>query len=179
MRRTLIAGIAIVLVAGSWVAGNRALAQVNSNDNNIAVMDNCDASDPAWATVGGCTLRKGSVTLSEFFNLLFSPNYANGTIPVGHPSWRNEPSYITTSTNRAVRVTNWGGRDHTFTEVANFGGGFVPLVNGALVVAPECNPATVSILSPGETERINGLAPGTHKFQCCIHPWMTAAIKVE
>ena len=126
-----------------------------SSDCSVGrVMDNCDASDPAWATVGGCTLRKGSVSLSEFFNLLFSPHY--GTIPVGHPSWRNEPSYITTSPGRAVRATNWGGRDHTFTEVANFGGGFVPVVNGSL-----------------------SLAPGTHKFQCRIHPWMTAVIKVE
>jgi plastocyanin len=177
MQRTLIVGIAIVLLGGSWVAGNRAWAQANSNDNNIAVMDNCDASDPAWATVGGCTLRNGSVTLAEFFNLLFSP--LSGTIPVGHPSWRNEPSYITTTATRAVRVTNLGGRDHTFTEVANFGGGFVPLLNGSLGVAPECDPTAVDILSPGETERITGLTAGTHKYQCCIHPWMRAAIKVE
>jgi hypothetical protein len=52
MRRILIAGVAIVLLGGSWVVGNRAWGQVNSNDNNIAVMDNCDASDPAWGTVG-------------------------------------------------------------------------------------------------------------------------------
>jgi plastocyanin len=164
-------------LGGSWVVGNRAWGQVNSNDNNIAVMDNCDASDPAWGTVGGCALRKGTVSLSEFFNLLFSP--LSGTIPVGHPSWRNEPSYITTSAGRAVRVTNLGGRDHTFTKVANFGGGFVPLLNGSLGVAPECDPAKVSILEPGETEGVTGLAAGTNKYQCCIHPWMRATIKVE
>jgi hypothetical protein len=177
MRSTAIAFILVTLLAGSWTFVDRASAQVNSNDNNIAVMDNCDPSDPTWNSVGGCALRSGTVSVAEFFNLLFSP--LSGTIPVGHPSWRNEPSYISTSPRRTVHVRNWGGRDHTFTEVANFGGGFVPLLNGSLTPAQECNPATVVFLAPGDSQRIGELAPGTHKFQCCIHPWMRAAIEVD
>ena len=178
MRRiTMAALISIVVLSGSWQLAGPASAQVKSNDNNIAMMDDCDPSDPTWGMVGGCALKKGSVSVSEFFNLLFSPLY--GTIPVGHPSWRNEPSFITTPTGKTVRITNWGGRDHTFTKVANYGAGFVPLLNGSLAVATECDPTTVTVVPPGGTQQIGNLAPGTHKFQCCIHPWMTAAIEVQ
>jgi plastocyanin len=177
-RRKLILATVIVLLSGSWMLGSLALAQVNSNDNNIAMMDNCDPSDPGWAPTGGCALRRGTVSVSEFFNFLFSPVLV-GTAPVGHPSWRNEPSYISTAAGRPVRVTNWGGRAHTFTEVANYGGGFVPILNGSLTPAPECNPATNVIVEPGQTTVITGLAPGSHKFMCCIHPWMRAAIEVK
>jgi len=179
MRFIAIALVTISLLAGSWTFMGRAAAQVNSNDNNIAVMDNCDPSDPNWNLVGGCFLHKGTVSLAEFNNLLFSPLYANNTIPVGHPSWRNEPPYISTSPGKTIRATNWGGRTHTFTEVANYGGGAVPQLNGALGRAQECVSPGVVFLAPGDTQQIDNLAPGTHKFMCCIHPWMRAAIEVN
>jgi plastocyanin len=177
IRGTAIALILIALLAGSWTHVGPVSAQVNSNDNNIAVMDNCDPSDPNWAPTGGCALLRGTVSTAEFFSLLFSP--LSGTIPVGHPSWRNEPSYVSTPIGKTVRVTNWGGRAHTFTKVASFGGGFVPLLNGTLVQAPECTPATAVILPPGGSQQVGGLAVGSHNFQCCIHPWMTATIEVN
>ena len=78
-----------------------------------------------------------------------------------------------------MRAKNWGGRAHTFTKVANFGGGFIPDLNGSLVPAPECNPAAVQFMAPGDSVEIEGLAAGTHKFMCCIHPWMRAAVEVN
>ncbi len=39
-----------------------------------------------------------------------------------------------------MRVTNWGGRGHTFTEVADFGGGCVGDLNIGLSPAPEVQP---------------------------------------
>ena len=77
-----------------------------------------------------------------------------------------------------MRIKNEGGRGHTFTEVAQFGGGFVPPLNVGLTPAPECTPEATIPLAPGATEELN-LEPGLHKFQCCIHPWMRAAIRVE
>ena len=50
-------------------------------------------------------------------------------------------------------------------------------VNRGLTEAPEC--ATASIIPPGEREVIGSLSEGDHRFQCCIHPWMRALIKVE
>jgi hypothetical protein len=76
-----------------------------------------------------------------------------------------------------VTAINDGGRLHTFTEVANFGGGFVPPLNGTLAFAPEC--ATATPLPPGARQQVTGLTPGNHLFQCCIDPWMRMLVKVE
>jgi hypothetical protein len=58
-----------------------------------------------------------------------------------------------------------------------FGGGKVPPLNQGLVVAPEC-PASTNI-DPGGSAEVSGLTVGNHRFQCCIHPWMRALIKVK
>ena len=142
----------------------------------IAVLDDCDPNDPSWAATGGCSRKNGAVTNAEFTAFLASPLSLS---VVGHPAWRNEPSYVKIEAGEAVRVTNEGGRGHTFTEVASFGGGRVPQLRVGLTPAPEClatQPATD--LLPGATIEIDGLAVGTHRFQCCIHSWMRAAIKV-
>jgi plastocyanin len=77
-------------------------------------------------------------------------------------------------------VVNRGGRAHTFTEVASFGGGFISGLNGTMTPAPECaNPAALEFVPYGGTQTLPAMAPGTHTFQCCIHPWMRGAIKVN
>jgi plastocyanin len=175
--------IAITLLVTFWFSGNsRVAAQVNGNDNNIAVMDECLPGDAGWDPTGGCALKphQGDVPAAEFFALLRSPL----TIPpnaslIGHPAWRNEPSHLTVKGGRAVRVTNRGGRGHTFTEVTDFGGGFIPDLNVGLTQSPQCTPQGTIPLPPGATIRVEGLTPGLHKFQCCIHPWMRATIRVE
>ena len=114
---------------------------------------------------------------AEFFAFLRSPLTipANNAL-VGHPSWRNEPSYVSVKEGRTVHVKNEGGRGRTFTEVANYGGGVVGVLNVGLNPASEC--AASVPLAPGATQDVD-LAPGLHKFQCRIHPWMRAAIRVE
>ena len=141
----------------------------------IAVLDDCDPDDPAWAPTGGCRLRNGDVTEAEFGAFLAS---SLSLSTVGHPAWRNEPSFVKVEVGESVRVENQGGRLHTFTRVANFGGGRVPPLNIGLMQAPECLNATSSEIAPGASIRLNGLAVGTHRFECCIHPWMRAAIMV-
>jgi hypothetical protein len=176
------------LAAALWIIDPNlpVRAQAQGNNPNVLMLDNCSDNDPAYDDFGGCpegthpSLRayRGDVPLAEFFALLTSPLAPGGQI-IGHPSWRNEPSYITIRARQDVRVTNRGGRIHTFTEVTDFGGGFVPQLNGALVQAPECNPSAVTFVGVGETQRLSGLTSGLKKFQCCIHPWMRAAIRVE
>jgi hypothetical protein len=140
----------------------------------FVITDDCDPNDPGWEAIGGCT-ADGQVTVAEFFEAL----------PQGHPSWRIEPPYVEDRRQTGIRVRNTGGRDHTFTEVARFGNGFVPVVNAqGAFTAPECvapsggpNPNVV-ILEPGDRQEIRNLAPGTHNFQCCIHPWMRTVVKI-
>ena len=171
----------IALLAGAWTL---LLAQVSSNDNNIAVMDNCDPEDLTWNTKGGCFLKphQGDVPLAEFNALLFSvPNKdgKGGGILIGHPAWRNEPSYLSAKAGQTINIANKGGRTHTFTPVANFGGGYVPPLNDGLAQVPECVAETTPTLPPGDRVSIAGLAPGLHHFQCCIHPWMRATVRVQ
>jgi plastocyanin len=165
-----VGGLAVILAVSVAAA---------QGQRKIAVLDNCDPDDPAWAPTGGCTLKEGDVTNAEFNALLTSPLSLS---TVGHPSWRNEPSYLTVRSGKDLRVTNEGGRNHTFTKVAVFGGGMVPPLNVGLTQAPECvapPPAAPITLAPGASIDVTGLSVGLHRFQCCIHPWMRAAIRVE
>lgn len=158
------------------------LAAINAHDQHgsrhVKILDDCDPTDLAWNATGGCVLRGGTVTEAEFGVLLASPLSAS---VVGHPAWRNEPSYLRVRSGQTVLVSNGGGRLHTFTEVAQFGGGFVPPLNIGLTQAPECNPGSphVNAVPPGERLQLSSLSAGNHRFQCCIHPWMRALIKVE
>ena len=190
MRKVRMLTYGLVVFLCIWAIGTRvAGAQVKSQDPRVALMDNCDPT-----TFNGlCVVlpRPGDTTLTEFFGLLFSPL---STTIIGHPAWRFEPSYLDVRAGQTIRVTNTGGEAHTFTEVADYGGGFVPILNGSmppvppgtvpLALAPKCAlvdgvPAPgVVVVSPGGTMNVK-LTPGVHKFQCCIHPWMRASVDVE
>lgn len=177
--------------AGRSAAEGAAVPGAGSTDPNIVMLDNCSTTDADYDALGGCPESahpstrafRGDVPLDELFELLGSPLAPDDQL-IGHPSWRNEPSYLTMSAGRTLRVTNRGGRVHTFTEVADFGGGFLPLLNGALLPAPECGAdfvpnADVEFVAPGETRRLTVTTSGLHKFQCCIHPWMRAAVRAD
>jgi hypothetical protein len=175
--------VAVVLLVGvSALVAARASADdrgKGNNDKKIAVRDDCDPADPAWAPTGGCTLRGGVVTFAEFGEFLISPLSAGS--PVGHPAWRMDPTYVRTDSRQTIKVSNEGGRGHSFTEVADFGGGMIPTLNGTLTLAPECaqNVVGPTLLDPGAKLEVHNLAVGNHKFQCCIHPWMRMLVKVE
>jgi plastocyanin len=178
-----------VIVAIASISSFDPLAQVQGRDPNVIMVDDCLPGDAGFP--GGCPedatpsaqSHQGDVSFAEFFALLFSPLAPAGTV-FGHPSWRNEPPYLSVRAGQTIRVTNRGGRNHTFTHVENFGGGFVPPLNGNLMPAPECganfvpNPSVVFV-PRNHTQQVTGLDPGLHKFQCCIHPWMRAAVRVQ
>jgi plastocyanin len=148
-------------------------------ENRIELYDDCNPNDPQWAPTGGCTLTGGKVTLEEFNLLLTSPLSQS---VVGHPAWRFEPSYLIVAPGETVELENEGGRLHTFTKVARFGGGRVPPLNQGLTMAPECALAPGAVdpneVAPAEEKDIGPLAMGNHRYMCCIHPWMRALIKV-
>lgn len=151
-------------------------ASASSDGHHVAILDECDPNDPAWAPTGGCSLRHGDVSFAEFQTMIPSP-HANDVI--GHPGWRNDPSYLSVASGTTVKVRNEGGRDHTFTWVAQFGGGRVPPLNRALRPAPECLSPAVVTLRPGESVELEDVPAGVHRYQCCIHAWMRAVVKVQ
>jgi plastocyanin len=169
-------GVLVALPAAVEVAANR---EPDSSSREIALRDDCDPTDAAWVPTGGCTLSEGTVSNAEFLSLVTT---SLGTSVVGHPSWRFEPSYLVVDAGKRIKISNEGGRTHTFTEVVNFGGGRVPPLNGpagSLVPAPECTPGAGAVDIPGGGSNVvDGLSTGNHKFQCCIHPWMRTLVKV-
>ena len=87
----------------------------------VEMRDACDSvtfNDHFGA--GACQDVGGDVTVEEFLS--------SNVLPEGHPAWTNEPSYLRIKTGERGKVTNKGGEPHTFTEVAAFGGGFIPEV---------------------------------------------------
>ncbi len=173
----------LTALVGLWTIGTAiARAQVKSQDPKVALVDNCDPTTFNAAVGPNTCVGRGGTTFAEFLAVLFSPLIDNSKVFVGHPAWRFEPSYLDIRVGHTLRLTNSGGEGHTFTEVVNYGGGSIGILNGTDVTrAPECpaDPANLVVVAPGDAIQIKGLSPGPHKFMCCIHPWMRGVIDVE
>ena len=186
MRRTGIF-IALGLSVGVLVA-SLATIEVTAGDTQergkreVVLRDDCDPTDPAWTPTGGCTLNSGDVSNAEFGSNRLSPLAPS---VIGHPAWWFDPNYLKVEAGKSIRIRNDGGRVHTFTEVANFGGGRVPPLNAgqpgtaSMTPAPECVAPGVVDIPGGGRDVVEGLTPGNHRFQCCIHPWMRTLVKVQ
>jgi plastocyanin len=190
--------VPVVVLFGAGLAAWVTLYPIELTANlgvvRIALEDDCDTNDPAWDNADGtegCGVKGGTVTRAEFG---FFSAQTPGTPPgppagtplaaavIGHPSWRNDPGYVAVEAGQRLRVKNEGGRGHTFTEVASFGGGFVPPLRFGLTPAPACLAIAADptqILAPGDGAEVSGLAPGNHQFMCCIHSWMRTVVKVN
>ena len=147
----------------------------------IEMQDDCDPTDPGWTPTGGCLHAKGTVTEAEFrvFSFMTTGSPFVGSV-IGHPAWRNDPGYLVLQSGLDLKVVNRGGRNHTFTEVADFGAGNVPPLSAGLLqitTSPNCMGA--QIVPPGGRADVSSPSVGLHKFQCCIHPWMRAVVSVE
>jgi plastocyanin len=86
-------------------------------------------------------------------------------------------------TGKKIEVTNEGGRNHTFTPVAEFGGGRVPPLRVGTQMATECAlaPGTTDpyLVGPGGKLKLEAEGEGIMRFQCCLHPWMRATVRVQ
>jgi len=158
-------------------AGGSALARVTTTgagghgQQTITMFDACD-SDSFNAVLGaGTCVRNGGVAFDMFLELLRRHQ------SVG--AWHFTPPQGALGVGDVLLAVNKGGEAHTFTEVENFGGGIVPLLNdltGLTTVAPECNQA--AFIPPGGSSSEVEDEEGVEKYQCCIHPWMRAEIRV-
>lgn len=146
-------------------------------DKKVRLLDDCD---PATFNAIALCVGNGHTTLDEFFAELAATQDAH--------KWRNQPSQMLINVGRPTFIENRGGEVHTFTPVAEFGGGFIDALNalsGNPEPAPECaNQGSLTFIPPGgtlagPTAGSGDLPVGTHKFQCCIHPWMRTVIEVH
>jgi hypothetical protein len=171
--------------ASSGPVASATLAQVGKSERLVNVMDACDpVTFNAVIGPGTCVQRQGGVTFSEFIAELTRTRKAG--------AWHFAPPLTTARAHQTLVVVNRGGEVHSFTAVANFGGGFVAPLNAVSanpVLAPECarvlttgglapGPGFVPLAPAGTTSVMIG-SSGTAKFQCCIHPWMRTTVTIE
>src|SRR5262245_36955178 len=112
-------------------------ASAESKQHAVSMMDACDPETFNPAVGPGTCTRSGGVQFASFLDLLGKHG--------GIGAWHFAPTNVTMKTGQFLVANNRGGEVHTFTEVDEFGGGIVPVLNqlvGLTSVAPECNPAT-------------------------------------
>lgn len=158
------------------------------NDSNVVTpiangaVDIFDACDPLTFTAAlgaePCT-DLGTISPTVTFRQFIDELAANKSVA----AWRFDPTSIAITAGGTITATNLGGETHTFTEVAQFGGGTVPLLNqasGNPTEAPECAAITDADLIAPEASFTTAhlIGAGTHLFQCCIHPWMRETVTV-
>jgi hypothetical protein len=179
-RPAALAGTALALAAlaacdGSTISdpGNAvealdatALAAVG---RSILMLDQCDPeSFNAALGADSCVNRNGGVTFDTFIQQLERQQTV--------PSWIFTPQVIHVAHEMTLPVVNRGGEVHTFTEVEEFGGGIVPILNmlsGNPTAAPECMSLGPTDFIPAGGQTMHHFEPGeSEKYQCCIHPWM-------
>ena len=158
-------------------AGLGALAiQGGSKEQHVNMLDACDPETfNAAVGPGTCARPGGGVTFQHFIDQLTK----HGTIG----SWRFTPLNATLHVGDEFVALNQGGETHTFTEVEEFGGGVVPVLNqlaGVPTPAPECLKLKgTDFIAPGGTARDDADEAGNEKYQCCIHPWMRLEAKIR
>src|SRR5215475_9313488 len=142
----------------------------------VKLMDACDpdtfnAPPPVGVGPGTCS-RSGGVQFANFIDQL-TRHHSIG-------AWHMAPGVVTLKVGEVLSAFNHGGEAHTFTEVEEFGGGNVPFLNqilGLTFVPPEC--AQAKLLQPGQSSSEVENDEGVEHYQCCIHPWMRADVRIS
>jgi plastocyanin len=189
-------GAGVLALAG--VLAVPAVSQADHGGGQVKIYDDCDpatfnADPPAGIGPGTCAEReRGSshhTTLQALIGEVAATKQAK--------EWRFDPSMLSVEGGRPVILENRGGETHTFTMVAKFGGGFIPILNQLSdnpVPTDECAaPGPDGTLIPQPASPVNvfvdagkemafssaGLKPGRYMFQCCFHPWMRVILTVK
>ena len=150
-----------------------AVAAADPGPRRIEILDACDPTSFNAAIGAGTCARPGGMSFDQFIAQLTK----HGSVG----AWTFAPANnVTGREGQVLLAINRGGEVHTFTEVEEFGGGIVPLLNtlsGNTTVAPECLAlAPDDFIPPGGSDSDDEIESGTEKYQCCIHPWMRVTV---
>ncbi len=178
-RRLTVHAVVWVALAAAITLSLTTRAGAVQGDKKIRLLDDCEPVSFNAVLGEGTCIGNGHTTFEEFIAELEETQDVH--------TWRNQPSNMLINVGRPTLIENVGGEAHTFTPVANFGGGFIPDLNalsGNPVPAPEClNIPALTFIPAGGVEEGptagSDLSVGEHKFQCCIHPWMRTVIEVH
>jgi plastocyanin len=152
-------------------------ASAASTTRQVQVLDDCDPVTFNAAIGPGTCVKDGTTTFQAFIGQLLAQGRA--------PAWRFAPEQLRLDPGGRLQANNRGGEDHTFTEVANFGGGCIAALNDllGLTPVPECagfpgGAFGATEVEPGATVTTAPLPPGVHRYECLIHPWMQTTVTV-
>jgi plastocyanin len=144
----------------------------------VRIQDDCEPQSFNAVLGEGACVGDGRTTFDELVAELTERGEAD--------DWAFSPQRVTLGHGGRLRALNQGGEAHSFTRVRRFGPGCVPEVNEILgfpagAMVRECDSPTWlrTLLAPGESLRVRTLQPGTHRFECLIHPWMRATVRVQ
>src|SRR5258708_17464631 len=185
MRILTISVLAAFLVAAmvlGFVPAGVAQAKMPSVTQVVA-LDECDpvtfnaVLGPDFCKNIALAVLGYTTTLTDLFT-----KAAAGTPDRG---WDFEPDTVKIKEGTTITIVVQGGEPHTFTEVAKFGGGFIPGLNAGEETVSECAGgfknvavAKTRILQGSQTQ-VTNLSKGEHLFECCIHPWMRVKVEVK
>ena len=168
--------VAIGLAAA--ISGVAATLTAEESAQVVQVRDDCDpatfnSGPPTGPGLGHICGGDGDTTFGDFIAEVAATKHAE--------KWRFNPDRM--SEPRNIVAHNRGGETHTFTKVANFGGGVVDILNtlsGNTTLAPECflPSAGPTFVDPGHDLKVDGVSGGD-KYQCCIHPWMRTTVRAR
>ena len=99
-------------------------ASAASATRQVQMLDDCDPATFNAAIGPGTCVKDGGTTFQAFIGQLLAQGRA--------PAWRFAPEQLRLDAGGTLQATNRGGEDHTFTEVANFGGGCIQALNDLL-----------------------------------------------
>ena len=176
MRRTRTgAGLLVAALAAAATAVMASGAQAGGGGERVRLLDDCERVSFDAALFPGACVGDGDTTFAEFLEEFEEEG------EVG--AWKFNPSDTHIDHGEHLRAVNRGGEAHTFTEVAQFGGGCVPELNAGAAPVPECATSFgPTLVLPGQTLRVPAaqLTPGDeHLFMCLIHPWMRTVVDVR
>jgi plastocyanin len=182
MARTLWVGS----VAAVVVLGMGAVA-VGRDFRRVRILDRCEPESFNAAVGPGTCIGDREVTFADFLAELVAEQSVE--------KWSFDSEEVHVKPGEPIKLENRGGETHTWTEVAQFGGGFVDVLNGPSgtpVPAPECAavnpdgtlrpmpPSATNVFVLAQSEQLAAPLPkGKHLIQCCIHPWMRMVVDVR
>ena len=158
-----VSGVASSAASGRTAASVPREVMVNAKDACDPATFNAALMDP-----NACMGPGGGVTFDHFIDTLMRM----GSIG----SWHFAPPSVQVRVGQTFLVTNRGGETHTFTEVEEFGGGRVQLLNDLTHAGPP-RPECLALepddfIASGATYKEDIDEAGVEHYQCCIHPWM-------
>ena len=149
----------------------------------IVALDECDPT--TFNAALGPDFCKNVALAALGFATDLSSLFSKAAAGTPDPGWDFEPDELRVKQGTTVLVTDQGGEPHTFTEVKEFGGGFIDGLNNGQTVVPECSGGFSNVavaksrIIQGSTTAIANLSKGEHLFECCIHPWMRVKVVVK